>query len=303
MEITQLKYFYEVACTEHVTRAAERLHIAQPALTQAIHRLEKELKVPLFAPKGRNIVLTEYGLYLKKKAEPILEAWEKIPTDLELMAHLDSTTIHMNVMSASTAVTESIIAYKKQAEHIHFQLVQNQEFSLCDIDIFTRLFYQKSETASDNEYVFTEKIYLAVPNNEKYRKLEAVALADVSQEEFICLAGFKQFRQICDKFCAHAGFQPKVIFESDNVASVKNMIAAGLGIGFWPQFTWGELDTHDVLLLPIVSPKCQRDIVIACNSNKGDNGEVKRYFEYLVRYLEEWQGRFPSARRGISEND
>ena len=67
MELTQLKYFYAVAKNLHVTKTAEQLHIAQPALTQAVRRLEKELGHPLFASKGRNIVLTEYGKYLKEQ--------------------------------------------------------------------------------------------------------------------------------------------------------------------------------------------------------------------------------------------
>ena len=67
MEINQMRYFLEVASTQHVTRSAERLHIAQPALSKAIHNLEQELGVPLFASKGRNIVLTEYGNIFRKK--------------------------------------------------------------------------------------------------------------------------------------------------------------------------------------------------------------------------------------------
>ena len=58
MELTQLRYFLKVAELQHITRASEELHIAQPALTQTIHKLEKELEVPLFGIKGRNIVLT-----------------------------------------------------------------------------------------------------------------------------------------------------------------------------------------------------------------------------------------------------
>ena len=67
MEILQLKYFYALAQTQHVTRTAQQLHIAQPALTQTIHRLENELEVKLFKSSGRNIILTEYGTYLMNK--------------------------------------------------------------------------------------------------------------------------------------------------------------------------------------------------------------------------------------------
>ena len=56
MELTQLRYFAEAARLQHITRAAEQLHIAQPALTQALHRLEAELEVPLFVQRGRGVV-------------------------------------------------------------------------------------------------------------------------------------------------------------------------------------------------------------------------------------------------------
>lgn len=286
MELSQLKYFYEAAKVQHITRAANKLHVAQPALSQAIHRLEAELKVPLFASKGRNIVLTDYGRYLMKKIEPIMNTLEQLPEDLELMANLLNTTIHMNVMSASTIVTASVIEYKKHVPDINFQLFQHEEESLCDISVSTRLFYQKNEGIPDNEYVFTEKIYLAVPNIEKYKNVRSVLLEDFMNEDFICLAGSKQFGQICDKYCSHAGFKPRVIFESDNLTAVKNMIAAGLGVGFWPQYSWGALDTEDVLLIPIGSPLCQRDIVVVYNENKADNTEVKKYFEFLVDFFE-----------------
>ena len=72
MELTQIRYFLEVAESQHITKSAQKLHIAQPALSQSIHRLEKELRVPLFVSKGRNIVLTEYGKYLKQKLAPVL---------------------------------------------------------------------------------------------------------------------------------------------------------------------------------------------------------------------------------------
>ena len=56
MELTQIKYFLEVAKNEHITKSADALHISQPSLTQSIHNLESALGVPLFRQKGRNIV-------------------------------------------------------------------------------------------------------------------------------------------------------------------------------------------------------------------------------------------------------
>lgn len=63
MELLQLKYFQTVARLEHMTKAAEELHIAQPSLSKTIARLEKDLGVPLFDRQGRQITLNSFGKY------------------------------------------------------------------------------------------------------------------------------------------------------------------------------------------------------------------------------------------------
>ena len=237
MELMQIRYFLETARTKHMTNSAKNLHITQPALTQAIRRLEKDLGVPLFTAKGRNIVLTEYGRYLQKKLEPLMEQLDAVPEQLKMMVALEGETIHMNVLAASSLVMEAIIEYKKGHEDINFQLQQNSESELYDIAVTTKLFYQGTE---ENSFACAEEIYLAVPRNQRYQGRTSVRLEETSEEGFISLLGSREFRYICDRFCQHAGFTPKIIFESDNPSAVKNMIAANMGIGFWPEFTWGN---------------------------------------------------------------
>lgn len=286
MELTQLRYFMKVAKTEHITKSAKELHITQPTLTQSIHKLEEELSVPLFVSKGRNIVMTEYGKYLNKRLEPIIDSLDKIPDELATMANLSTETIHMNVLAASSIVIESIINYKQQEKELNFQILQNPQNELFDITITTKLFYQQELSKYDN-YVCAEKIYLAVPNNEKYENINSVKLSDMREEGFVSLFGSKQFRYICDQFCKFSGFEPKIIFESDNSNDVKNMIAANLGIGFWPEFTWGRIDNNKIKLIEIEEPVCQRDIIVSYNKNKVDNSHVEEYYRYLTQYIEE----------------
>lgn len=284
MELTQIRYFLEVADSKHMTNSAKNLHITQPALTQAIHRLEEDLGVPLFTAKGRNIMLTEYGKYLQKKLIPLMEQFDQIPEQLGMMVKLESETIHMNVLAASGLVMEAIIEYKKEHEDIHFQLHQNSESELYDIAVTTKLFYQGLNEKNSRSYA--EKIYLAVPENEKYKEKGSVCLKEVSEEGFISLLGSREFRYICDRFCLHAGFTPKIIFESDNPSAVKNMIAANMGIGFWPEFTWGRIENEHVKMLEIEEPVCQRDIIITYNMNKTDSRNVIEFYEFLVGFFE-----------------
>ena len=286
MDFMQIKYFLEVADSQHVTNSAKKLHIAQPALTKSIHRFECELGVPLFTHKGRNIILTEYGKFMRDRLKPLMEEIEDVPKQLKTKIALENETIHLNVLAASTLITEAIIKYKSLHQNINFQLFQNTENELYDIGITTRMFYQFSEDSAKNKFVYTEKIYLAVPNSGKYRNMSSIALEEVRDEGFISLLGSRQLRWICDKFCSQVGFQPKIIFESDNPAAVKNMIAANIGIGFWPEHTWGRLEGDNVLLLEISEPECQRDILFTCNHNKADNSNVEDFFSFLHRYAD-----------------
>ena len=100
MELTKLRYFYEVAKYGHVTKAAEEIHIAQPALTKAIKLLEEELGVPLFYKKGRNVYLTVYGEYLKGRVESILRRVDAIPAEIEILKGEQNHTVRLNVLAA-----------------------------------------------------------------------------------------------------------------------------------------------------------------------------------------------------------
>lgn len=82
MELLQLRYFHEVAQTQHMTNSAKRLGVAQPALTQAIRRLEGELDAKLFERAGRNIRLTPCGEALEAKVAPLLARSTRFPWPL-----------------------------------------------------------------------------------------------------------------------------------------------------------------------------------------------------------------------------
>lgn len=274
MELTQLKYFCETAASLHVSRTAEKLHIAQPALTQSIRRLEEDLNVKLFLRRGRNIALTSCGEYFYKKVSPLLDELEKTSLELTKIQKRDEKTLHINVLAASALVTEAIIRYSEEQD-VRFQLFQSVENENCDITVTTKA---HSGEKREREAVIRERIYLAV-SKDKFPKREKISLSEIEGEGFISLMGSRQFRAVCDKICRKAGILPKVIFESDNPTAVQNMIAAGMGVGFWPEFTWG--DPSPARLLRVIDPPCSRDIVISHTGSKLS----EEFFSYLVDFF------------------
>ena len=111
MEIQQLRYFLEVAKDCNITNAARRLHIAQPALSQSIKRLENEVGSELFSRRGRHIFLNDAGKIMVKEITPLLSALDSIPAKIAEAAGVMNRTVKISVLSASRLVTVIIREY------------------------------------------------------------------------------------------------------------------------------------------------------------------------------------------------
>lgn len=283
MELLQLRYFLEVARSQHITRSAEKLHIAQPSLSQSIKRLEAELGVKLFIARGRNIVLTEYGHFLKEKLEPLIQRLDALPEQIREMADPEQTTIRLHVTAASLIVSEAIIQYRQQHEKVNFQFLLSEDASLFDVSIEGRP--ANSPAGGEDCFSLNEKIYLAVPNAPRFQGVSRVCLKDFRDAKFISLIAQKRFRQACDRLCADAGFSPHIAFESDSPDTVRNMISAHMGVGFWPAFTWGRLKDDGMKLLDISDPVCRRSIVIRLQKNRIDSRIVEDFYTFLCDFF------------------
>ena len=288
MELTKLRYFYTVAKHGHVTRAAEEIHIAQPALTKAIKQLEEELGVPLFYKRGRNIFLTSFGVYLKNKLDTVFLHVDSIPEELETLKKEQRQTVKLNVLAASTAVTEAVIAYKKRNPDVIFQVIQNEAESDCDISVAINEANLSALPPIENRDLLKENIYLAVPKTSPYANRSSIALQEVKDEGFVHLAGSRFFRLICDEFCMRAGFKPHTSFESDSPMAVKNIIGASAGVGFWPEYSWGKV-SHDVVLLPITDPVCRRILALNFHTSPTPSAVAKDFYHYLIKFLQRRQ--------------
>ena len=285
MELAKLRYFYVVAKHGHVTRAAEEIHIAQPALTKAIKQLEEELGVPLFYKKGRNVRLTAYGEYLQGRVEGILRRVDNIPAELEVLKAEQKRTVKLNVLAASTLVTDAVISYKKKHPEVVFQLIQNETEADCDLSVSMASADVSTLPTFKKRSVMEEKIYLAVPKSSPYAERAEISLREVKDEGFVILAGSRMFRTVCDRFCAYAGFKPHTSFESDSPIAVHNFIGAGAGVGFWPEYSWGEA-SGDMALLSISEPVCQRELVIGLHESPTLSETAADFYTYLLRFLQ-----------------
>lgn len=312
MDLNKLRYFLVVAETEHVTRAANMLGISQPALTRAIHRLEEELGVTLVAGEGRNIRLTEEGLFLKQHAAQAMRTLDEAEDAVKVFSTQWQQTIEVCIESASAVVVDAIARYSREHPEVAFTVSQDEEARSSDIvvktvsnitPVFASSHKEGPAVGETNASVtkakgmmdhakerFTERIGIAVPLSLHSSLPEMLSLADLRETHFICLAGRQGFRRQCDLLCKHYGFVPHLAFESDNPSVVRKMIALGLGVGFWPEHSWGPVDPEKTFWKPLVEEGFRRTISIELTSQGIEKPVARAFRRFLLTQFEHtWQ--------------
>ena len=312
MDLNKLRYFLVVAETEHVTQAANMLGISQPALTRAIHRLEEELGVTLVAGEGRNIRLTEEGLFLKQHAAQAMRTLDEAEDAVKVFSTQWQQTIEVCIESASAVVVDAIARYSREHPEGAFTVSQDEEARSSDIvvktvsnitPVFASSHKEGPAVGETNASVtkakgmmdhakerFTERIGIAVPLSLHSSLPEMLSLADLRETHFICLAGRQGFRRQCDLLCKHYGFVPHLAFESDNPSVVRKMIALGLGVGFWPEHSWGPVDPEKTFWQPLVEEGFQRTISIELTSQGIEKPAARAFRRFLLTQFEHtWQ--------------
>lgn len=283
MEIQQLRYFTVAARYQHITKAAEEIHIAQPALTQIIKRLESEVGAPLFERNGRNIILTPEGKILQEEALQILKTIDELPIVLQQKKTERDKTLKIKVSAATIWFMPAIIAYKKTHPDVNLDFIRNDDMRDCDFLITT-----STDTGGQAEesFIVDEEILLAVSKDRAKTMPHKVRLSDLKGDVFLITDKSKPFFRICEEYCLKSGFAPNVIFECDSQTVIFDLVSADLGVAFCPTFSWGKIDQNKIALLPF-EEKCFRKIVLI--ALKQTTPLQKDFFAYLKNFMSDAQ--------------
>lgn len=287
MEFLQLKYFQIVAKYEHITQAANELHISQPSLSKVITRLEQELGVPLFDRQGRNIRLNSFGKAFLKRVERIFLEVEDGKRELLDMSGLEQGRISIALTSLSLFPSK-FESFLENHPNIRFRQVlastaemrRQLEDGTIDLCISSPRIEGPGVVCIP---LITEEIFLAVPKEHRFAGRESIELREASQESFISMERGFGFRDITDEFCRSAGFQPNIIFEGDLAGSLISLVNAGLGIAFFPNPSMRELSVQVPELIRISNPVCQRTISLSYLEGHYLSQAAREFCRYLTR--------------------
>src|SRR5471030_909958 len=223
IDLKQLKYFLAVAEEKSFSRAAERLHISQPPLSQQIMKLESELGVRLFTRTTRTFELTVAGKALMGEAAELL---------------------------GKTRVTWTLHEFGPSVQYEALRAKQ------IDVGFWREPKLDEDDLRNDNlrqELCFRENVCVAINEHHALAKLDAIELADIAHEPMLTLALDKSaFPRYLIQCCVKAGFHPVIFQEASEPQTLLAMVGAGLGVALLPETT-SRIGWPGVVFLPIRS--------------------------------------------------
>jgi len=238
MELRQIEYFCMVGKLNSFTRAAEQLHIAQPSITQAVRKLEQELDLQLFDRSKKKAVLTTEGQAFLARMEKILDEFQQAVQEVKDFKNLRKGTVKLGVppMIESYLFPDIFSCFKNTYPGL--QLIAFEETSSLEaaaklekdeLDLAIIILPDKSETL--NTFVITqEQLVLCMHPNHPLRQQQSVRFDQLKNEKFILLKEGSYQHQVVISRCLRHNFVPNTIFCSNQIKTIKGLIANGSGI-------------------------------------------------------------------------
>jgi DNA-binding transcriptional LysR family regulator len=289
MELRQIRYVLAVAEERSFSRAAARLHLAQPSLSQQIAKLENMLGVLLFHRLPQHIELTDAGLRFVQVARELVDQAEGLEREMRSYANGETGRLLVGSLPITGAyvLPRVIPDFTQRFPGVELKLVEDTSSQLeqllvrgkIDISLLTMPI---SDPNLEILPAIHEEIYLAVPPGHPLAQEREVDLATLSDQPFILLKEGQGFRKISLSLCEQAGFHPKIVFESSNIQTVQSLVAAGMGLSFTPKMiTLAPGSTTPPAYLRLTT-RPERTLVVAYRKDRHLSLPAEAFIRYLL---------------------
>jgi DNA-binding transcriptional LysR family regulator len=271
MDLRHLRYFVAVAEELHFTKAAERLHMAQPPLSRQIRELEEELGVTLLNRARRHIELSDAGQVFLEKAKQVLLAADSAIVEAQRAqrGEIGKLAVGFFEQSAYTFLPPILRAFQERFPTVEVQLrwfpVVEQVEALMrgDSDIaFVRPVTNLG--ALSKETLLKEPFVVAVPNTHPFADMDVVSVTDCARERIITYTEqlAPDYHGMISRLCASAGFVPDIALEVGQVYTALGLVSSGVGIGFVPASVQ-RVRFENVVYKPLREQELQSEVYLA----------------------------------------
>ncbi|WP_280492142.1 LysR family transcriptional regulator [Nocardia asiatica] len=278
MELRQLRYFVTVAREASFTRAAARLHLAQPGLSAQIRQLERELGHPLLDRGGRTVTLTEVGAAVLPLAQAALAAAERIAHTVDEFTGLLRGQVRVGLVSGAAVEEFDVAAALADFRHDHPQVgisltEDTSERMLAalgrgELDIAViGMTGAQLDPGIGVEVVLETAVVAAVAAGDPGDDAE-IPLTALRDRPLICLTPGTGIRGVFERACATAGFEPAVAYEAAAPALLLRLAARGLGVAVVPELTAEESAAFGVRTMRIIDPELRGRLALVWRNDR-----------------------------------
>lgn len=285
MDLRQLTTFLHVAELGSLSRAADRLRIAQPALSRQIRLLEEELKVTLFTRHGRGMVPTSAGELLRARAGSILRQLEETRTELiqEQGAVRGRVVFGLPPTVGAVVATRLIERFLTAHPEVTLRVVQAFSGYLLDwlqggeVDI--AVVYGGAATAGVRASpLLVETLCLVAEAGRGLQPHQAIPFAEVAAQRLVLPGPQHGLRQLVEAEARRRGLALDIVVEADDLPMLKELAAKGLGATVLPRAAvHAELAAGLLGAAPIVEPHLSRKLVVAEPLGRRPSNAVRRF--------------------------
>lgn len=242
MELRHIKYFLKLAQELSFVRAAEKLFISQPPLSRQIKELETEIGAQLFERNNKRVILTEAGKFYQKEMCEVLKNIERINIQTKKISENQSGEFRIAYVSSTFSgdISDLIQYLSEQYPYVNFRLyevptvkqIQALEEFKIDLGIVRAPLYSPK---IESQLWFRDSFSL-VYNKNMYTIQSEEDIVNLSETTFVFFNKeyAPQYYGYLLEICAHFGFTPKVVHESNTISSIIQLVKNGLGVSIVP---------------------------------------------------------------------
>jgi LysR family hydrogen peroxide-inducible transcriptional activator len=272
MELHQLRYFVAVADEGNFSRAAAKVRVAQPSLSQQIRKLEAEMGQPLFDRLPRSVVLTEAGRCLLDYARQILASIGDARRCVDELKGKIAGDVAVGAIPtiAPYVLPQLVVTFQKHYPDVTLHIVEDvtagitQRIETGELDVALASTCQNSPTLRV-DHLASEPLLALVPEGHPLAKQTMVSFDDLKSQRFLLLHEMHCLSQQVHHLLESRRLLPEVALAGSQLSTIANMVAAGIGLSIVPQMMVKHHATPGCVSLPFAPPVPERELNVLYN--------------------------------------
>jgi len=293
VDIKQLHYFIAVSEQMNFSKAAERLHISQPSLSNAIKKLEQEIGSPLLERNTRNLQLTEAGELLFERAKVIVKNMEVLKIEMDEVIVHGTRDITIGVMESIKHWLPKVIAnYKKDYPHMKIHLVdilgsKRVKKSLKSYKTHLIITNQLMDDPElEVQTLYEERLVAVLPLHHPLAQKDTLTISDICEEPFIISTeGFQTRRDILTSF-EQAGKNINIQFEIERFETAVSLVREHLGVTILPKNYLQGPTAKTIVKKEIEGLNLSRNVYLVYLKNRHLPLAIRQLLKDIVQFFE-----------------